>query len=168
MRWHSIFSPCNSQWLSIYASFSQSPRLTPTSSASATRPSTSPKMSFSGCAGQTSATMLPRKPLPPSRPSPTHTDLLGALRGGILTATTFTIHWRLRTFEIHSSCTFVPFVVCEIKRLLCYARGSDRCVVCTGATQADSAAHKQNPHQPLPRPHCPNQQLSRDSRYKCR
>src|SRR5207237_9717949 len=125
-------------------------------------------MSFSGCAGQTSATMLPRKPPRPSRPSPTHADLLRALRGGILRATAVTIHWRLRTCESHSSCTFVPFVVCEIKHLLCDTRGSDRCVVGTGSTQADSAAHKQNPHQPLPRPHCPNQQLSRDSRYKCR
>src|SRR5207244_12479124 len=97
-------------------------------------------MSFSGCAGQTSATMLPRKPLPPSRPSPTHTDLLGALRGGILTATAFTIHWRLRTFESHSSCTFVPLVVCQIKYLLCDTLGSDRCVVSSGRHQADSSA----------------------------
>src|SRR5207245_11800709 len=125
-------------------------------------------MSFSGCAGQTCGTTWRKRLLLRSRPSPTHTDLLGALRGGILTATTFTIHWRLRTFEIHSSCTFVPFVVCEIKHLLCDTRGSDRSVVCTGTTQADSTAHKQNHHQPFPRPHYPYQTLSRDSRYKCR
>src|SRR2546428_6942734 len=137
-------------------------------SASPPTPLTSLKMSFFGYAERTYVTMLRKRLLLHNRPSPTRTDLLGALRGGILTATTFTIHWRLRTFESHSSCTFVPFVVCEIKHLLCDTRGSDRCVVGTGSTQADSAAHKQNPNQPLSWPHCSNQQLSHHNRYKSR